>query len=401
MAAGTVSVNFVANTKRFSKGVKGARKDLGGFNKSLLASTKSLLGFGKGLIAVATVGGFAVFFKSQIQAIDTLATTAQKLGIATAELELLRFAAIKTNVSISTFDEGLQRMVRRIAQAAMGTGEAQASLKKFNIRAKELVKLAPEKQWAAISKHIRAIAIQGQKLPLVMSFFDTDAVKLVNTMSLDMAKVRQEFEDLGGATSTKGIENVAKFVDATNNLKQALSVSGRKLVIGITDPAIATVKRLAEMLKIVTDAEKKPGAAPTPFLDRAEKAVFGDPKNRLKQVGVPQGQTITEFIKQQASALDRLFSFAQINVQGQQIRKFGGKGFGPQNVLERKITRERRANEASLRRFQTEQFIKTGGLRGGRVSDARAARANELLEQSLAQLKLITEIERPNKSNQL
>ena len=267
MAAGTVAVNFVADTKRFGKPVRGARKDVLGFNKGVKGVTKSLLGMSTQLLAVAGVGagvgGFAAFVSSQLHALDVLSTTAEKLGITTQALEFMRFAAIKSNVGINTLELALQRMVRRVGQAARGTGEAQNALKAFNIDAKEFVKLSPDKQFSVLRRHITAIGNQGERLAIAMQFFDSEGVNLVNTMALNMGDVREEFEQLGGAASTDAVANANAFADASNNLKQALSAGGRDLVIGISQPAIKIVKELTRLAKLIIGDEQDIGTSST------------------------------------------------------------------------------------------------------------------------------------------
>lgn len=269
MAAGTVAVNFIANTKPFSKGVKGARKDLGTFNKGLGKTVKSLLKFG---IALATTGAVVAFAKSQVQAIDLLAKTSDKLGIATEDLGRWRFAAGLAGISTNTLDLALQRMVRRIGQAAQGTGEAQKTLQRFGLDAKRLVELDPSKQFALIGKHINAITNKGEQLATAMSLFDTEGVGLVNLFASNLGEAATEFERLGLAVSRADAAKIEQFADATSKLKQSLSASGRDFLIGITKPALNAVeglKIIMENIGLTTESTAKAKA------DRAASKAAG------------------------------------------------------------------------------------------------------------------------------
>lgn len=89
-------------------------------------------------LAGAFAGAFAVrqivqFGSQQIALADQLGKTADKLGVNVELLQQLRFAAEQTGVETRTLDMGLQRFIRRVSEAANGTGEAKAALEQLGI----------------------------------------------------------------------------------------------------------------------------------------------------------------------------------------------------------------------------------------------------------------------------
>ena len=68
---------------------------------------------------------------------DSIAKTADKLGLGIVELQRLQYAAKLAGIPIRTFDMAFQRFTRRTAEAAAGTGEARGALKFLGIALKD------------------------------------------------------------------------------------------------------------------------------------------------------------------------------------------------------------------------------------------------------------------------
>jgi len=121
-----------------SKGLKKLGKVAKKMGKGLTSAfgkvAKSLLSFKAGLIAVAGVAGMGLMIKSSIQVIDKLGKVSSKLGVTSQELQRFRFAAKLAGVEETALDMGLQRFIRRVGEAAQGTGEAKDALKKMGIQ---------------------------------------------------------------------------------------------------------------------------------------------------------------------------------------------------------------------------------------------------------------------------
>jgi hypothetical protein len=64
---------------------------------------------------------------------DAISETASKIGVGVEALQELRFAASLAGVEQQTLDMALQRFVRRVAEAANGTGEAEDALAQMGI----------------------------------------------------------------------------------------------------------------------------------------------------------------------------------------------------------------------------------------------------------------------------
>ena len=192
------------NVRKFAKE---ARADLNKFAKVAAASM------------VAAFAGVSVAVAKVSAEIDTLAKTSSKLGIAVGELQKLRFQAQVTGISAQTLDTALQRMVRRIAEAAQGTGEAVKALQELGLNAQNLARLAPEQQFQEIARAMQFVSTSGDKVKLAMRLFDTEGVGLVNTFNSNLQATGEEFDKLNIKLTTQQAKAVEAFNDSGTKLK--------------------------------------------------------------------------------------------------------------------------------------------------------------------------------------
>jgi len=177
------------------------------------------------LIAVG-VAGFGFLVKKSLDATDALGKLADKIGIGTAELGGLRYAAELTGVATNTLDMGLQRMVRRVSEAANGSGAAKDALIELGLSAKSLNNLAPDQQFKAIADAMEGVAGQGERVRLAMSLFDTEGVALINTLkggSAAIIDMEQRAERMGLRLSGGLVKGVEKANDAITQLSSFIS----------------------------------------------------------------------------------------------------------------------------------------------------------------------------------
>jgi len=229
---GSINVSITATTERFRKQMTSARKTLGTFVKSVEKTIFSM----KGLVAVMAGGAFANAIKSQMQAIDSLAKTSDKLGIATQELAGLRLAAEESGVASTTLDTALQGMVRRISEAAKGTGEAKDALKELGLNASQLSRLAPDEQFRRIAEAMANVQSHSDKVRLAFKLFEAEGVGLLNTMKLGRAgldEAAQAAKDLGLAIDRDTAAGVERAIDAFNRFKTAVQGVFRQVAITI------------------------------------------------------------------------------------------------------------------------------------------------------------------------
>lgn len=230
---GSLVVRLSAHTAAFSKGLKRARKTTGAF---VTGVAKRFGGMFKKMLLSATVAatGIAVLVKRQMAMIDTTTKTAVKLGIATKELSRWHYAAKLSGLATTTFDMALQRMVRRVAEAAQGTGEAQEAIKTLGIDAKKLNRLTPDKMLLALSDALGKIPSQGEQLRLYFKLFDSEGVKMKNVLGQgrDAIIAMLKESDKAGASFDKfDAAKIVAAADAVTRLSASFSGLFTKLSI--------------------------------------------------------------------------------------------------------------------------------------------------------------------------
>lgn len=174
--------------------------------------------------ATAAAGATAALVKMRMSAVDNLAKTADKLGVTTEALAGLQHAAEISGVSTETMNMALQRMTRRVAEAAMGTGEAKGALEELNINADALAKLPLDQQMNVVADAMQGVEKQSDRVRLAMKLFDSEGVALVNTLaggSGGLKEMAEEANKLGIAISRV---DAAMIEQANDDVLRAKSV---------------------------------------------------------------------------------------------------------------------------------------------------------------------------------
>lgn len=207
----------------------------------LSSAAKGLRVVGGALVNVKTaiagvvgVAGFGALIKQGLAAGDSLAKTADKIGVTTEALAGMRHAAELTGVSTETMDMALQRFTRRASEAAIGTGEAQGALKELGINAEELVKLPLDKQMEVVADSMSGLSTQSDRVRIAMKLFDSEGVALVNTLGGGSEALREmidEAEHLGLALSRTDTAQIEAANDAFTRAKGVLTGLSNQLAV--------------------------------------------------------------------------------------------------------------------------------------------------------------------------
>ena len=218
---GDIVVKLGLDRTGFSSGIKTATSSL----KRFAGGAAKVAGVGMAAVGAGAAAAAAVIVPNvtrAMESIDQLAKTSDKLGIATENLAGLRHAAELTGVGAGALDTGLQRMVRRISQAAAGSGEAVKVLNELGLSAQALNQMAPDQQFLAIADAMKQVQNPADQVRLTFGLFDTEGVNLVNTLRNGSAAVQQmtgEATALGLAISRTDAAKVEMANDAYTRLQ--------------------------------------------------------------------------------------------------------------------------------------------------------------------------------------
>lgn len=251
---GNLNVSVTADTRRARANVDGFRKDVSRLSPAAKEAQRGLSGLSRGvgdlgrrfggLLGIGVgIGGVGYAIKRQFSEVDRLAKTSTKLGIATERLEGLRLAASESGVEVNKLEAGLQRMVRRVAEAAQGAGEARGAVAELGLDAKRLNELKPDEMFRTIADAMSRTRNQSDRVRIAFKLFDSEGVDLVNTLALGrdgLNEVQKAAEDLGLAISSKDAKRIEQANDAIGRMKGGLAGLAREAAVFVA-PAVEHV----------------------------------------------------------------------------------------------------------------------------------------------------------------
>lgn len=236
-------VTIKARTSGFTKGVKNARKGLRDFKRSIPGVNLLLNKFNVAIAGAAAALGSAVWIKNTLGAVDATAKFADRIGATVEGLQTLQHAAELTGVGVSSLQMGLQRMTRRVAEAAQGTGEAQGALKELRLDARELTQLRPEEVFRRIAGAMSRVKGQADKVRLSMKLFDSEGVALVNTLNMGedgLERLNERLAKTGLLFSRMDAARIEEANDAISRLRMTVQAAAN-LTVSALAPAIRQV----------------------------------------------------------------------------------------------------------------------------------------------------------------
>ena len=236
-------VDLTANSASYNNELKKSKQQ----TNEWASDVKKYAKVGAAALSIAAVGSAAGLARLTAEAMtnaDALAKHADKLGISTEALAALRHQAELNGVSTKALDVGLQRMVRRVSEAAQGSGVAASALAELNLNAMELAQLSPDQQFSKIADAMEQVNSQSDKVRLGFKLFDSEGVGLINAMrggTEAIMAAREEADQLGITISRIDAAKIEAANDATHRSSQVWKGLGNTLAVSVS-PFITAMK---------------------------------------------------------------------------------------------------------------------------------------------------------------
>tara|TARA_R100000951_G_scaffold90032_2_gene78180 strand:- start:3130 stop:4989 length:1860 start_codon:yes stop_codon:yes gene_type:complete len=297
-----VNIDLTATNAKLTQKLKDSESKLQRYQKKSNSNFKKMGGglttLAKGFttLSVGAVSALAAITRAGLASADALGKTADKLGILPEKLQALQRAGELTGVSVNTTNMALQRMVRRVAEAAQGTGEAAGALGTLGLSAKELAALPVDQQFSRIADAMGKTANQGERVRLAMKLFDSEGVALVNTLKLGSEGLQQIYDDMEAAGQILSAIDVKKIEQANDSItmakgnftsfSQQLAAKFSPAIVGVNEKFGEWVKSVGGFDDIAVEA-----------FNNVIKAVgfFADALNGLKVVWLGIRVVVTEY----------------------------------------------------------------------------------------------------------
>ena len=257
---GKARIDVVASAAGMKKGNRDIKRETGILTNTLMSAKSVVAGF----VGVYTAKKIYDSLRDEMRSIDDVAKKSRKLGMATEELIALRHAAEQSGIGVNTFDMAMQRMTRRMAEAARDTGEAKDAIAELGLDPVKLSKQSPAKALDEIADAMQRVESPSDRLRLAFKLFDSEGAALVNMLgdgSKGLREFKKEAEDLGILFSAKEAAQVEAANDAIDEMGKTLRSIGKDIVIEVA-PAF---KMLAETIRDVREASGEKGVGEPMF----------------------------------------------------------------------------------------------------------------------------------------
>ena len=253
-SAGNITWDLIANSSKFVSELDKANKAGKNWGDKLGKAAKGVATT-FAAAGAAAAAGLAALYTVTASNIDEQAKFADKIGVSTDALAGLQHAGDLTGVSTETMNQGLQRMTRRVAEAAQGTGVAVDALDRLNLSAEDLNQLSPDEQFLAIADAMGDVESRSDQVALAFKLFDSGGVALLNTMDMASDGIRdamEQAEHLGIALNRVDAAQVENANDAFDNMTKVSSGISRQLTVAFA-PAVEAVS--TKMLELALETE--------------------------------------------------------------------------------------------------------------------------------------------------
>lgn len=271
--------------------LKGMAPSFISLHPAAMAAAAGIAAFTLGLRGLQTA---VMEIAREFPLIDQTAKVSERLGIATEELIGFRLAAAEmSGVEAGVVDMALQRMTRRIAEAANGFGEAKAAIEELGLSATALNR-DPASAFRQIANAMLRVENQTDRVRLAQKLFDSEGVALVNTLQSGSGALDayvQRAEELGIAFDALEADAIEEVNDSLGELGMHLKGIKTQLAVEFA-PAISDA--LALILAGLDSIENKSGKVITALQIAARAAGQFAPQALLPSIAQPAGTIATQ-----------------------------------------------------------------------------------------------------------
>ncbi len=212
----SLAVSFVADTKKFQRGMKAAQKRIAKFRRTANRAFKGLQKASVGALA-GVVAGFGALAASQASVIDSTNKVARKLGITTEKMVALQKAAEESGVETKAFNKGVQQMVRWIDEAEEGSKRAAGTFERLGLETKQLAGLSADQQLLKIATAMQSVERQTERVAIAYDLFGGRGTQMLLTLDELAKNGTKSFDEFAKKSGLAFSDEQGKAVEAMND----------------------------------------------------------------------------------------------------------------------------------------------------------------------------------------
>ena len=246
------SLNTVlkASATPFEAAMGAAKASVEQFAGAIGSTQARIAGMVGAVVGLAGAGSLGALVRSQMDAIDGAAKTADQLGIETSALISMRHAADLAGVGNEEFDASLRRMQKAIGEASVGGGAAAEKFTALGLSVADLTNSSPDQQFQKIADAVMAIENPAQRAAAVTDIFGKQGQKLLNTMMGGADAMKQaaaEAEAYGIAVSRVDAAKVEAANDSLTRVAGVIRGVGTQLAVALAPYIEAAAVKFVEL----------------------------------------------------------------------------------------------------------------------------------------------------------
>lgn len=256
--AADIIVNLVAKTARFERGINRANRRLGTMAKAARTTQFAIKSLAAGLLALGA-GRIRSVARQQIQLAANLDRVSKTVGFTVEQIQELRFASEQMQIQTNVLDLGIQRLSRRLGEAAQGTGELLGVAEKYNVTLRnsdgsmrDNIDLLGD-----FADIIAKTEDEQEQLRIAFKLFDSEGASLVQLLRegrSGLDRFRTAAHDMGVIVDS---DLIAKGAEAEKQMDALASVIQAKLLVAVTeniDPMIRLAEATAKVAEFGLNA---------------------------------------------------------------------------------------------------------------------------------------------------
>ena len=248
LETGRLNADTKKAARHFNTLDRRASKSLNNIKKRLTGITGALSKFG-GIASLVSIGGLAVLTKKAIDSADEIHKMSLRLGESSEALSEYRFIADLAGVTFGQLSKGFQQMADKVSDAALGTGEAAASLRELGLDAKVLNTLSVTEQFEDIADAMQGVELSADKVRIAMDLFGGRNVALIQAMeggSAAIRELRMEARELGFSLSDEEVLGAARAKDNLVRLQAVAKALSRTFGTSLQGPIADVAEALTK-----------------------------------------------------------------------------------------------------------------------------------------------------------
>lgn len=272
----SLSILLKARTDKFRKSMGKAVASIKRFGSVVLKVTSVLAGL---FALMAGAGAFSLkqMFAEAFSEADKIGKMSDEIGSTVDQMFTLQHAAEITGTTMDVMVKGLQRMNRRIGEAANGYGEAVKGIEALGMSMDDLLKKDAFGQFLTIAEAMKGMKTQAQKAAAVYTLFGRQGQMLLNTFELGEEGLKKMADEVKYLMGSFDRDEFRVFEEMNDNVVR-LKMSMKGFVLGVGKEFSQFIgATLTEIVNIIVTLRTKylPGlaAAARSFINVALTAI--------------------------------------------------------------------------------------------------------------------------------